>query len=196
MIALSSKLYSFCEELMRLISLNILLIVFSLPVVTAGGAIVATMEAIRHPTTPLIRTYITCFKANFLKSLMVMGFSLCSYMFVKQLTLTINGLPFSIIINFLIMSLLLTYNLNCYLLANVLKEQGIKFFRQAFYFTLGTFHKTFFFSLLGIGLTLLLSIVLGLFMFLVLFSSLIYLYVKLVTKELNQIQNDLFEDRA
>ena len=189
MFSLDSKLYDVSEQVARLMGLTLLFIIFSLPIITMPSALTALIATVRQSEQTLFATFMKHFKENLLRSLIIFVFSIFSYLFLVQLRYSIGILPMAGVLFFFILSFVMMYNLNCYLLISVLNKSGITFFRQVFFFTLGTFYKTFFFPLIGVAILLILPIVIGVSAFFIMFGILVAIYIRMVKKELEVIKD-------
>ncbi|SFK30755.1 hypothetical protein [Marinilactibacillus psychrotolerans] len=145
MLALDGKFYHFCEWLYKIILVNTLFLISSLPIVTIGSSMNAMLRVLRHQDAKTIGPYLCYFKEMLLKTLPLGVFNLFSLMFFLMIKNSV-GLYHSMIIQlfFLIFSaFLLTYNINIYLLQIELNEMKNYFtlFRITFIFSLMTFYK-------------------------------------------------------
>ena len=189
MFSLTSKLYDFSEKVAWLMGLTLLFIIFSLPIITLPSALTALIATTRQAEHRMFNTFVTYFKENLLRSMVIFVFNIFSYLSIMQIRYLIGILPLSGLIFLFISSFVMMYNLNCYLLVSILKKCELAFFRQVFFFTIGTFYKTFFFPFIGAAILLLLPTIAGISSFFIIFGLLIAIYIKMIHKELAVIKD-------
>jgi len=188
---LSSRLYTICNAVTRLMYVTLLFLLFSLPIVTMGPALTALIATLRQPEFGTFPTFWRAFATNFLRSLVVSAFTVFSIIFSEQIRFWTLGIPMGNVVYAIALIFLIVYNLNAYLFVSILKKCNLTFFRQVFFFTIGTFYKTFLIPLMGVGLGILSPIVGGLPMLLMSISVLLGLYVRMIRKDLEVVEEHL-----
>lgn len=174
-----------------MIYLTVIFILFSLPIITIGASLTAIIATIRQPRYKIINLFWTNFRANFLTSLVVLIFTGFTIMFLTQVWHFIGNMPFGNIIYFFIFIFLVVYNLNAYLLISILEKCSITFFRQVFFFTIGTFYKTFFIPIIAMGLIVVSPIIGGMLLLFMSISIVLRIYIKMVNKDLDVVKEYL-----
>ena len=188
---LASRLYAICLAISKMMYLTILFIIFSLPLITVGASLTALIATIRQPEYKIFKIFWNNFRRNFLRSLIVLIFTGFTIMFLVQVWDFIGNMPAGNIIYFFIFIFLVVYNLNAYLLVSILEKYNITFFRQVFFFTLGTFYKTFFIPLIAAGLAVVSPIVGGTPLLFMSISIVLTIYVKMLNKDLKIVKDYL-----
>ncbi|MGX7418035.1 hypothetical protein ACWOFR_04440 [Carnobacterium gallinarum] len=187
MFSLTSRFYRFCEVVMRLFCLNVLFILFSIPLVTLGGSFTALVVGVKQMDQPIVANFSANFRKSWLRSLPLVAFSIVSILFLISFNNLLQGVPGNVVIRLVMQSFVLVYNVNNYSLLGFTDGRGLDLFRSSFYFTLGTFHKTFFFPVVIVGCVWLGTLPIGVVAALFLFSGLMWFYLKLVQKELKLV---------
>jgi len=108
---LSSKFYTVCNGLARLLVLTILFILFSLPIVTVGVSFVALITAIRQPEYNTLTTFWQTFKENILRGSVVLIFTGFTVLFLAQFWQFSASIPAGNIIFIFVLIFLIVYNL-------------------------------------------------------------------------------------
>lgn len=188
---LASRLYAICFATSKMIYLTVLFILFSLPIITIGGSLTALIATIRQPEYKIFQVFWNSFKENFFRSLVVLIFTGFTVMFLTQVWHFIGNMPFGIIIYFFIFIFLVVYNINAYLLISLLEKCSITFFRQVFFFTIGTFYKTFFIPIIAMGLVVASPIMGGILLLFMSTSIVLHIYIKMINKDLEVVKEYL-----
>ena len=188
---LASRMYAVCVAVARLMHITLLFLLFSIPLITMGASLTALIATIRQPEFIVFKTFWKVFKENFFRSCIVMIFTVFTLMFLGQARAFTVGLPAGNIIYFFILSFLVVYNLNAYLLVSMLKKSNLTFFRQVFFFTIGTFYKGFFIPLITAGLAIILPIIGGIPLLLMSLSIALSIYIKMIRNDLEVIKEYL-----
>lgn len=146
MFALESKFYRFCEILYKIIVLNLLFLLTSLPIFTFATSFSAMMQVFRQEKPQLIASYFHYFKKSLLKTLPIgvfNSFSFCFFLMLETTVQTSDSLWLKFV--FIIFSaFLVTYNLTIYLVQRDTKnlKDYFQLFRQAFGLSLLFFYKS------------------------------------------------------
>lgn len=188
---LSSRFYAICNELTRLIYLTLLFILFSLPIFTIGSSFVALIATIRQPESNTFSLFWQTFKENLFRGSVVLLFTGFSVMFLIQFWQFAHMLFAGHIILSFIAIFLIVYNLNAYLFVSILKKCNMTFFRQVFFFTIGTIYKTFFVPLIAIIFAIVAPIIGGYPLAVMSISMVLAIYVKIIKKDLEVIKDYL-----
>jgi len=188
---LASRLYAICLVISKMMYLTLLFILFALPIITIGASLTALFATIRQPEFVIFKTFWKSFKENIFRSLVVMIFTGFTIMFLTQVWHFIGDMFAGNIIYFFILTFLIVYNLNAYLLVSILKKCSITFFRQVFFFTIGTFYKSFFIPVIAAGLSVVFPIIGGIPLMLMSLSIVLSIYVKLIKNDLETIKEYL-----
>ena len=188
---LASRMYAICSTIFNLMYLTLLFMLFSLPIITIAPAFIALVATIRQPQLNIFPTFFKSFKQNFFRSFAILAFNIASIMFLAQIrpfigTILMGNLVYSFILGFLIV-----YNLNAYLLVDLLKKANLTFFRQVFFFTVGTFYKSFFIPIIAAGLVIIFPIIGGATLLLMAVSIVPAIYLKMIKKDLEIIKDYL-----
>ena len=158
---LSSRFYAFSVTLTRYIGLVVLFLLFSLPLITFGASSAALIAAIRQSDYPAFQIFWQTFKENIVRGTVVLVFTIFTIMFLYQLWQTSDAIPLGNFLTMLAGIFLIVYNLNAYLFVSILKKCNIIFFRQVFFFTIGTLYKTFLIPIIAFALTFVFAIING-----------------------------------
>jgi len=180
---LSSRFYAFSVTLTRYICLAFLFILFSLPIFTFGASLTALIATIRQPDYPTFKLFWQMFKENILRGTIVLVFTIFTIMFLYQLWQISVGIPGGNLLLLLLGIILIVYNLNAYLFVSILKKCGITFFRQIFFFTIGTLYKTFLIPVIAFGLTFVFSIISGWGLIILGIPMILAIYVRFVKND-------------
>ena len=181
---LSSRFYAYSVTLTRYIGLVLLFLLFSLPLITFGASLTALIAAIRQSDYPAFQIFWKTFKENILRGLVVQIFSVFSIMFLYQLWQIADGVPMGGLLLLLLGIILIVYNLNAYLFVSILKKCNITFFRQVFFFTIGTLYKTFLIPIIAFALTFLFSIIHGWGLIILGIPIILGIYVRFVKNDI------------
>lgn len=193
MFSMTSKFYQLCVAIYRLICLNALFLVCCLPIVTIGASFSALIDTLMASDDVNVwRPFLQSFRQKFRRSLPLMGFNMASFLFVSSLQMTnIGSSTFLHLIKLLFISVIISYNLNIYLIDVLLvKQKVMEVFRLAFIFTLGTFFKTCFLPLLVMGLAYLSLSVAGYGTFFFVISLPTMMYLRFVKKDIIIIEKN------
>jgi len=185
---LASRLYAVCEMITNIVIVTILFFLFSLPIFTIGASMTALITVLRNPEFKVFNLFIKTFKENFLRSIVVMIFTIFSIMFITQIRVMTTGVPAGNIIYFVILSFVVAYNLNIFVLLNVLNKCNLSFFRQVFFFTIGTFYKGFFVPLIAAVLVIVTPIIGGVPLLMMSLSLILMIYLKMIRKDLETVE--------
>jgi len=180
---LSSRFYAFSVTLTRYIGLVLLLFLFSLPLITFGASLTAMLATIRQPDYPTFQIFWKTFKENILRGTIVLGFTIFTIMFLYQLWQIADGVPGGNLLLLLLGIILVVYNLNAYLFVSILKKCNITFFRQVFFFTMGTIYKTFLIPIIAVVLTFLFAIINGWALIILGIPIVLAIYVRMVKND-------------
>lgn len=180
---LSSRFYAFSVTLTRYIGLVLLLFLFSLPLITFGVSLTAMLATIRQPDYPTFQIFWKTFKENILRGTIVLGFTIFTIMFLYQLWQITAGVPGGNFLLLLLGIILIVYNLNAYLFVSILKKSNITFFRQVFFFTMGTIYKTFLIPIIAVVLTFLFAIINGWALIILGIPIVLAIYVRMVKND-------------
>lgn len=189
MIRIDSKFYHGLESIYRLLVLNALLVLFSIPVVTIGASLSAFF-AVLHEDQPrgFIRGFVRAFRQNFFKTLLPLGFSLMSIVFTISLYLSGGSQSgFFWFLRIIFTSFLVCFNLNVYLLQSQFRtKHAYALLRSSFFFTVLTFMRT---VLYPLGITFLAWLTvkyLGDFLIVIILAAALAIYLRLVKKPLTR----------
>jgi len=185
---LNSKFYAVCLAFTKWIYLTLLFLVFSLPIITAGTSLTALIATIRQPEYEVWKIFWKTYKENFIRGTVVFIFTGFTLMFLFQAWNILGAIPGGNIIYLFLLIFLIVYNLNAYLFVSILNKCGITFFRQVFFFTIGTLYKTFFVPILGAGIFIVAPIIGGNIMFLLSISIILTIYVAMVKKDIQVVE--------
>jgi len=185
---INSKFYAISVEIVRLAYITVLFLLFSIPVITIGASFSASINTIRKSDYSVWPTFWDSFKRNFLQATIILIFSLFSVLFLYQTWNIIGALPAGNFLYIFLLILVIVYNLNAYLFASILKKSGITFFRQVFFFTIGTLYKTFFVPIIAAGLAFIFIIIGGVILFALSFSVSILIYLKIIKNDLETVE--------
>lgn len=188
---LGSRLYAICLAISKMAYLTVLFILFSLPIITIGASLSALIATIRQPEHKIFKTFWNSFKDNVFRSLVVLIFTGFTIMFLTQVWYFIGNMPFGIIIYFFIFIFLVVYNINAYLFISILEKCNITFFRQVFFFTIGTFYKTFFIPVIAGGLVVISPIIGGIPLLFMSVTIVLTIYIKMLTNDLEVVKDYL-----
>lgn len=188
---LSSRFYAICNEITRLIYITIIFIIFSLPIITIGASLTALIATIRQPEYKTLPLFWQTFKENLLRGGVVLLFTAFSTMFLVQLWQFAGTIPAGNIIFIFIAIFLSVYNLNAYLFVSIIKKCGITFFRQIFFFTIGTLYKTFLVPVIAIIFAIVAPIIGGYPLAMLSTCIVLSIYVKIIKKDLELIEEYL-----
>ena len=145
MFSIDGKLYEFCNRMVMLFILNLLIVLTSLPIITIGASLLAAFECLNKQLDykNLIVYYIHAFKSNIVRSLPFLTFNIFSFLFYQSTIhseFTTNGIKF---ISFLFNLFLVTYNINLYIMASEIKNgSAYRIFTDTFPFTIVTAVRT------------------------------------------------------
>jgi len=181
---LSSKFYAVSVTLTRYIFLTVLLIIFSLPVITIGASLAATIATIRQPEYPTFQLFWRSFRMNILRGGVVFLFSGFTIMFIFQFAQFARVMPFGNTFLFVVSIFLIVYNLNAYLFVDILKKCSYTFFRQVFFFTIGTIYKTFFIPIIAFGFAFVAPIIGGWPLLFMSIPVVLAIYVRMVRNDI------------
>jgi len=185
---LSSRFYAICNSVTKIIYLTILFMLFSLPIVTIGASLAALIATIRQPEYKTFSVFWQMFKENILRGTVVLiftGFSVLSLMEFRHFA---GALPAGNIMLILVGIFLIVYNLNAYLFVSILKRCGLTFFRQVFFFTIGTIYKTFLVPVIAAAFAIVAPIIGDIPLLLMSIPIVLTIYVKLVKNELETVE--------
>jgi len=180
---LSSKFYEFCTVLTRFIYLTILFLIFSLPFITLGASLTALTATVRQPDYPTFGMFFKTFRENILRGTVIMIFTGFTIIFLAQFWQLARVIRIGNIILIFLTIFLIVYNLNAYLFVSILKKSNITFFRQVFFFTIGTIYKTFFVPIIALGLAFVLPIIGGWPLLLMGIPMILAIYVRMVKND-------------
>ncbi|UUX33875.1 DUF624 domain-containing protein [Fundicoccus culcitae] len=192
MFSQDSKFYQFSLTLYRLIILNVLVIVASLPIFTIGAAMSALVKVIYYKDASVARSFWAYYKSAVVKTIPILLFHVVSILFV----LTINQLNIgqSMVMYYLIWLFILflyTYNVNCYVAYLFYPEISLfQVFQLAFYFNVWTFYKTFWIPILMYLLIMYTYQYLGLVIILVSISFPIGLHITMIRKNIESFAEE------
>lgn len=188
---LSSKFYGFCNLLTRFIYLILLFLVFSLPIITIGSSLTALIATIRQPEYKTFSLFWKTFKENFFRGTVVLLFTGFTVLFLMEFWRLVHAFPAGNIILMLIAIFLIVYNLNAYLFVSILKKCNITFFRQVFFFTIGTIYKTFLIPVIALIFAFIFPIIGGWPLLLMSIPMVLSIYVRIIKKDLEVIEEYL-----
>lgn len=148
MFRINSRFYTACQWIYRLFIINLLFILTSLPVMTLGASMQATMNSLCLPIDqPCFLTFFKTFKENIFRTVPFFLFNMCSLLFIFSFnTYGIKEFGLLYVIKYIFLIFLLAYNINLYI-ANLKIERStyIEVFRMSFYITVSSFVKIGFF---------------------------------------------------
>jgi len=181
---LSSRFYAYSVTLTRFIGLVLLFLLFSLPLITFGASSAALIASIRQSDYPAFQIFWKTFKENIIRATVVMVFTIFTIMFLYQLWQIADGVPMGNLLLLLFGIILIVYNLNAYLFVSILKKCNIIFFRQVFFFTIGTLYKTFLVPIIAFGLTFVFAIINGWGLIILGIPIVISIYVRMIKNDI------------
>lgn len=191
MFSLSSKFYQICVKIYQLLLLNLLILAFSLPIVTIGAAISAGIKInLNEIELNIGQTYFNYFKENFRKTIPIFIFNCFSLMFILSLnSINLNGSYFFHFIKLIFISFVISYNINIYVLEIIFNKHPLfHLFQVTFLFTLKTFFKTLLFPLMATGLFYASISILNYISLLFVFSLPLAVYLFLIKKETEELE--------
>ncbi|MCL2560558.1 MAG: DUF624 domain-containing protein [Turicibacter sp.] len=188
---LSSRFYAVSVGITRIMYVTVLFLLFSLPLLTIGVSLTALIATIRQPEYKAFGVFWETFKDNLLRGSVVLLFTGFTVMFLFQAWHFIGVLPAGNVIFIFLTVFLIVYNLNAYLFVSLLKKCNITFFRQVFFFTIGTLYKTFLIPLIAAALSIVAPIIGGWPLLILSISMVLTIYVKLVEKDLEVVEDYL-----
>jgi len=157
---------------------------FSLPIITIGASLTALIATIRQPEYKVFGLFWQMFKENILRGTVVLMFTGFSILSLMELWHFANAIPAGNIMLILIGIFLIVYNLNAYLFVSILKKCGLTFFRQVFFFTIGTIYKTFIVPVIAVIFAIVAPIIGDIPLLLMSLPIVLTIYVKLVKNDL------------
>lgn len=188
---LSSKFYAVCTEFTRLLFATGLFILFLLPIVTFGASLTAFIETVRKSDYSTFNVFWESFKSNVLKGSVVMIFTGFTVMFLMQIWYFLVRFPLGSVVFIVVMIFMIVYNLNAYLFVSLLKKTNFTFFRQVYFFTIGTLYKTFFVPVIAFGFVLIAPFLGGNVFLIISVGPLLAIYVRLIKKDLETVEEYL-----
>ena len=181
---LKSRLYRICEVIARIIYGMGLFVIGAIPLFTFGTSFCAMLETFKYSDKKVGSVFFRAYKRNFFRSWSVLIFNGFSLLFILQTQYIFYNIPMRGLVNLFVISFLVAYNINAYLLLGAIKKINIVFFREVFIFTIMTFHKSF---LIPSGTLVFLFVlpIIGMARLLILVIPVIlYGYVKMIEKEM------------
>ncbi len=187
MLRIDSKFYNGMVAIYRLLVLNVLVIVFSLPVITIGASLSAFYTVLSaDQARGFIRLFIESFRESFAKTLLPFGFTLMSIIFAILLYhSTTQQSNFFNLMRMIFISFLICYNLNVYIIQSYLKTRYVyQLLRTSFVFTALTLMRTILYPALITIAAWLMVKYLGEFIIVIIFAAFLAIYFQLIKKPL------------
>jgi hypothetical protein len=158
-------------KIYQLLLLNLLILAFSLPIVTIGAAISAGIKInLNEIELNIGQTYFNYFKENFRKTIPIFIFNCFSLMFILSLnSINLNGSYFFHFIKLIFISFVISYNINIYVLETI-------------------FNKHLLFPLMAIGLFYASISILNYISLLFVFSLPLAVYLFLIKKDTEELE--------
>lgn len=185
---LSSRMYAASVAVWRLVIITMLVLLFSIPIVTVGAAFASMIATIRQSDYPVFKTFWKNFRENIFRSLPLLFFTIVSISFLEILRQLVRGMPIGGILFLLALIFLIAYNLNAYLLVSILKKCNLTFFRQVFFFTIGTLYKVFFIPIIASLLVIVAPLIGGNMLLIISLGSVVLIYVRMIRTDLETIE--------
>ena len=185
---LSSRFYAICNGIARIMYLTILFMLASLPMITIGASLTALIATSRQPECNVFSLFWQTFTANILRGTVVLIFTVFSMLSLMELWYFANMIPAGNILVILVGIFLIVYNLNAYLFVSILKRCGLTFFRQVFFFTIGTIYKTFLVPVIAVIFAIVTPIIGDIPLLLMSLPIVLTIYVKLVKNDLETVE--------
>lgn len=191
MFSLEGKLYQGLAVLWHLIYVNVLVMIFSLPIITIGAALTAGINVIEPSGGNIFYRFFESFKKNWLVSLPILVINFISVYFYFMFDMTMLETPLKMLY-YVFIIFLLNFNVNCYVILS--KVQNIKIFdmfRYGFMLTVISIAKTIWIPVVWVLLVLYAYPYLGLILNLMLVSLPLYVHIKMNLKEVKIIKDYL-----
>src|SRR5699024_2960348 len=188
MFSLEGKLYRGLAVLWHLIYVNVLVMIFSLPIITIGAALTAGINVIESSGGIIFYRFFESFKKNWLVSLPILVINFISVYFYFMFDMTMLETPLKMLY-YVFIIFLLNFNVNCYVILS--KVQNIKIFdmfRYGFMLTVISIAKTIWIPVVWVLLVLYAYPYLGLILNLMLVSLPLYVHIKMNLKEVKIIK--------
>ena len=196
MFSIQGRFYQGCQLIYRLLCINFLFVVFSLPIITIGASFSAMIQTIDHDEGNLFSGFYQAFKGSFLGSLPLMGFNLFSILFFMSLrAMNIGNSSFLNLLIIIFLSFIFAYNVNLYLVTSFITVKNLFYqFQATFYFTIGTFFKTFLLPLVFAILAYFFFIILKIYFLFFIFSLPCAIYLFILKKDRLKVEENLATD--
>ncbi|MBF6625787.1 hypothetical protein I4Q36_03395 [Tuanshanicoccus lijuaniae] len=195
MFSLEGKLYRGLAVIWHLIMVNILVMVFSLPIITLGASITAGITIIEPSSGNIFIQFWETFKTKWLSSLPILAINVVSLYFYFMFDMTFLASSLKIIYYVFILFLLI-FNVNCYvILAKFADLHRINIFRYSFMISILSLVKTIWIPIVWVLLVLKAYHFIGLLLNIMLVSLPLYVHIKMINKEVKMIEKFLSKDR-
>ncbi|MBD3948743.1 hypothetical protein IEZ28_02925 [Aerococcaceae bacterium zg-1292] len=174
---------------------NILVMVFSLPIITLGASITAGITIIEPSSGNIFIQFWETFKTKWLSSLPILAINVVSLYFYFMFDMTFLASSLKIIYYVFILFLLI-FNVNCYvILAKFADLHRINIFRYSFMISILSLVKTIWIPIVWVLLVLKAYHFIGLLLNIMLVSLPLYVHIKMINKEVKMIEKFLSKDR-
>lgn len=192
MFSIQGKLYQFCLIVYRLLCINFLFVVFSLPLFTIGASFQAMLQTVGKDQGKLFPSFYQAFRESFWRSLPLLLFNAFSVLFFISLrAMNIGSSSFLNLLIIIFLSFILAYNVNLYLVASFISVKNMFYhFQATFYFTIGTFFKTFFLPLAFAILAYFFFVILKIYFLFFIFSLPCGIYLFILKKDILKIEEN------